>query len=222
MRRVMFVVPGAVLVACSLLIACTENLVPAPVSGPGTVMASSARPIARPTSRPSPATASPSPAMAVAAGPHAVIATGLVAGEPLKVFEFPSQEETGLGLSWSGETITGCCLRPLWSPVRAAVYWEPEGILIAFASDDVARVEYWPIATSGHLEGDLLPVSDGTLHIPRVAIFKSLAPLGPDGYIVGVGPSGREVWRREVALPPFCQIARCLGFLETYRKSAAG
>jgi hypothetical protein len=165
--------------------------------------------------------ASPSTAFPPATGPGTLIATGSVAGDPLKVFEFPTREGTGLGLSWSGETVNGCCLRPLWSPVRAAVYWESEGILIAFASDEVARIEYRPIATSGHLEGDLLRVSDGALHIPRIAIFKSLAPLGPDGYIVGIGRTGRDVWQREVALPPFCQIRRCLGFLDTYRRSAA-
>jgi hypothetical protein len=97
-------------------------------------------------------------------------------------------------------------------------------MLIAFASDDVGRLEYRPIAVSGVLDGKLQTVRDRSLHIPRVAIFDGLAPNGPDGFLVGIDPAGSQVWRKPVGLPPHCPMdhGRCLGFLDTYRMSAAG
>jgi hypothetical protein len=151
-----------------------------------------------------------------------MIATGSSGGEPWRLFMFPTKDDIGLRLSWSGKAISGCCLTPLWSPIRAAVYWESEGLLIAFASDDVGSLEYRPIAVSGVLDGKLQTVRDPSLHIPRVAIFDGLAPNGPDGFLVGIDPTGSQVWRKPVGLPPYCRIDHhsCLGFLEEYRMSA--
>jgi hypothetical protein len=202
--------------------ACTDGSASRSVAGRPSVQTSASA-----SARPSPeATASvaapPSTPVPHPTGPRSVIATASRSEEPWRLFVYPTETGTALGLSLAGDTITGCCVRPLWSPIRAAVYWESEGMLIAFASVDVTRLEYRPIAVSGVLDGELHTVSDPSLHIPRVAIFDGLAPNGPDGFLVGIDPTGSQVWRKPVGLPPHCRMdhRRCLGFLDDYRMSA--
>lgn len=208
-------------VVCGLLIACSVGSPSVPRTPNRAHRGTSVNSI----STASVVAARPSSTVPVPTGPRAVIAMGSSGGEPWRLFVFSTENGTGLGLALSsGKAITGCCLRPLWSPMRAAAYWKSERMLVAFVSNDVARLEFRPIAVSGVVRGEIHTVSDRSLHIPRVAILHGLAPQGSDGYLVGIDPTGDKVWREPVGLPPVCRIdhRRCLGFLDTYRMPREG
>jgi hypothetical protein len=135
-------------------------------------------------------------------GPRVVIATGTdPEGGAWELYLEPTDQGTGLGFSFTiGGGGGGCCLTSLAGDFRldgsGSGSGEPSHIT-ALASEIVVRVVF-ETANGDRIEGQVFPVPDESLGIPKVALVLVPEDVALEGHLVAYDADGNELGRELV------------------------
>lgn len=140
------------------------------------------------------------------AAPRVTIATGSdPQGGPWTLYLDVTNLGTGLGFGFdNGGGGSGCCLKPLQGDFRLDGWGsggdEPSDIT-ALASEAVTRVVF-EAATGMLIEGQLFPIPDESLGIPKVALVLVPHDVPLEGDLVAYDVAGNELGREPISGDP--------------------